>query len=210
MSGKNPIPPATGFPVPGRDDLTCPVPQVSIKAALRHAWAHPWPGNEPLTCPHHFLDTSAITEPGRRTRVLVSVDVGYHNSGWFANSDYESALHLSFSHPRPDRPRAYRARPDLGIPQPYTGMDLETVSDDEARAWGLVFYGPANAPKAWFEPAASVFDPYRQPNVVHLRLFHDKGRRPIIPRGEPYNIRPWADGTSPKKITEGRLGADVR
>jgi hypothetical protein len=32
----------------------------------------------------------------------------------------------------------------------------------------------------------------------------------IVPEGEPYSIRPWADGSSPRKVTEGRLGADVR
>jgi hypothetical protein len=198
------------YEVPGRDDLRCPVPRHVIRAMLAHARAHPWPGNRPLDCPRHFLDTTAITEPGRKTRVLLSLDVGYHNSGWFANSDYESCLHLSVSYPRPEVPKAYRARPELGQPDDYVGMDLETPADDEVRAWGLVFYGPEHAPKAWFEPAASVFDPYRMPNVVHLRLFLDKGGRPFIPRGEPYKIRPWADGSSPKKITEGRLGADVR
>lgn len=202
-------PPLTSA-VPGRDDLTCPLPPHVIKAALRHAHQHPWPGNEPLTCPAHRLDTTAITEPGRRTRLLLSKDSGYHNSGWFANSDYESCLHLSVSWPRPEIPRAYRARPELGQPRDYVGMDLETPTDDEVRAWGLVFFGPEHAPKAWFEPAASVFDPYRMPNVVHLRLFLDRGGRPFIPCGEPYKIRPWADGSSPRKITEGRLGADVR
>ena len=96
------------------------------------------------------------------------------------------------------------------MPRDYVGMDLETPSDDEVRAWGLVFYGPEHAPKAWFEPAASIFDPYRMPNVVHLRLFLDKGGRPFIPRGEVYKLRPFTDGSSPKKITEGRAGADVR
>lgn len=197
-------------PVPGRDDLTCPLPAAVIKATVRHARAHPWQCDTALTCPHHKLDTTAITEPGRLTRLLFSLDVGYHKSGWFANSDWESNLHLSVSHPRPDVPRAYRARPGIGVPADYTGMDLETPTDDEVRAWGLVFYGPEHAPKAWFEPAASVLDPYRSPNVVHLRLFLDKAGRPFIPSGEPYTIRPWADGTSPRKITEGRLGADIR
>lgn len=197
-------------PVPGREDLTCPLPLGVIRATLRHVRAHPWPGNVPLDCPAHTLDTTAITEPGRKCRVLISVDVGYHNSGWFANSDYESCLHLSVSYPRPEIPRAYRARPELGMHNDYTGMDLETPADEEVRAWGLVFYGTEHAPKAWFEPAASVFDPHRMPNVVHLRLFLDKAGRPFIPKGEPYNIRPWADGSSPKKITEGRLGADVK
>jgi hypothetical protein len=34
--------------------------------------------------------------------------------------------------------------------------------------------------------------------------------QPFIPEGEPYTLRPWADGSSPAKITEGRAGADVR
>ncbi len=198
------------YAVPGREDLRCPVPRHVITATLAHARAHPWPGDEPLTCPRHFLDTSAITEPGRKTRVLLSHDVGYHASGWFANSEYESCLHMSVSHPRPEIPKAYRARPELSMPSDYVGMDLETPSDDEVRAWGLVFFGTGDAPKSWFEPAASVFDPYRMPNVVHLRLFLDQAGRAFIPAGEPYSIRPFADGSSPKKITEGRLGADVR
>lgn len=197
-------------PVPGRDDLMCPLPRWRIDVALRHARAHPWRGDEPITCPHHYLDTTAITEPGRLTRLLLSLDYGYHVSGWFANSEWESNWHLSVSHPRPEVRKAYLARPDIGIYRDGTGMALETPSDDEVRAWGLVLFGPEHAPKAWFEPAASVFDPHRTPNVVHLRLFVDKEGRPFIPKGEPYTIRPWADGTSPRKVTEGRLGADVR
>jgi hypothetical protein len=210
LAGEAPGGPFGACPVPGREDLTCPLPRWRTDVVLRHAREHPWPGNVPLDCPYHRLDTTAITEPGRKVRLLLSLDVGYHNSGWFANSDYESCLHLSVSYPRPDVRRAYRARPDLGVPHAYTGMDLETPADDEVRAWGLVFYGPEHAPKAWFEPAASVFDPYRMPNVVHLRLFLDKGGRAFTPKGEPYHIRPWADGSSPRKVTEGRLGADVR
>jgi hypothetical protein len=208
LAGEGPRP--QGSPVPGRDNLTCPLPGWLVSATLRHAKAHPWPGNVPLDCPHHKIDTTAITEPGRKVRLLLSLDFGYHNSGWFANSDYESCLHLSVSYPRPDRSRLYCARPDLGVPHDRIGMDLETPSDDEVRAWGLVFFGPEHAPKAWFEPAASVFDPYRMPNVVHLRLFLDKQGHPFLPKGEPYSIRPFADGSSPRKVTEGRLGADVR
>jgi hypothetical protein len=199
-----------GSAVPGRDDLACPLPPWKIGAVLRHARSHPWPGNVPLDCPHHRIATTAITEPGRPVRLLLSADVGYHNSGWFANSDYESCFHLSVSYPRTDRQRLYRARPEIGAPRDQVGIDLETATDEEVRAWGLVFFGPEDAPKAWFEPAASVFDPYRIPNVVHLRLFLDKAGRPFLPSGEPYTIRPWADGSSPRKITEGRLGADVR
>ena len=210
LAGEAPRGPFGASPVPGRDDLMCPLPRWRVEATLRHAKAHPWPGNAPLECPHHWIDTTAITEPGRKVRLALSLDVGYHVSGWFANSEWDSNFHLSVSHPRPDRPRLYRKRPDIGISADWAGHDIETPSDDEVRAWGLVFYGPEHAPKAWFEPAASVFDPYRVPNVVHLRLFLDKERRPFLPSGEPYTIRPWADGSSPRKVTEGRLGADVR
>lgn len=199
-----------GWPVPGREDLACPLSRAVIKAMKRHAREHPWPGNRPLDCPHHWVNTTAITEPGRLTRLGLSLDAGYHNSGWFSNADYESCLHLSVSYPRPARSRWYRPRPELGRPREWRGIDLETPADGEVRAWGLVFFGPAHAPKAWFESAASVFDPYRMPNVVHLRLFLDRSGRPFTPRGEPYHIRPWADGSSPAKVTEGRLGADVR
>lgn len=199
--------PATTSTVWGRDDLTCPLPRVVIRNVIRHAWAHPWPGNVPLDCPRHFLDTTAITEPGRPTRLLISVDVGYHNSGWFANSDYESCLHVSISHPRSDRPKLYTAK--RGVYDAHVGIDLEEPREDEVRAWGLVFYG-AEHRKAWYEPPASVFDTYRAPGVAHLRLFHDRGGQPIIPTGEPYKLKPWPDGTSPAKVTEGRAGADVR
>ena len=141
-----------GSPVPGREDLTCPLSRAVIKAVKRHAREHPWPGNTPLTCPAHILDTTAITEPRRPVRLLCSVDYGYHNSGWFSNCDWESNWHLSFSHPVLNRARRrlYAARPEIGIDAARVGMDLETVSDDEVRAWGLVFFGPEHAPKAWF------------------------------------------------------------
>jgi hypothetical protein len=177
---------------------------------LRDAHAHPWRGDTSVTDRRHIADTSAILEPGRPTRVMLTFDFDYHGSGWFANSDYDRCLHLSLSHPLPDRPAVIRPLPqDLG-PGVAAGLDLETPSDDEARAWGLVFFR-RYAQWAWFEPAVGPGDPYRSPNVVHLRLYFDKAtKRPILPRGEVYELRPWADGTSPKKITEGRAGADVR
>jgi hypothetical protein len=79
------------------------------------------------------------------------------------------------------------------------GYQLETVSDDEARAWGRVVYRK-DASMAWFEPAASIFDPYRAPNVVHLRLFYDRTMQPFMPEGEPYTLKPWDDGSSPEKV----------
>lgn len=192
----------------GRDDLVCPVLEVVVRRMIRHAFKHPWPGDRRLTCPAHKLDTTAILERGQNTRILLSVDYDYHGSGWFANSDYERCLHLSLSHPRPEIPRVYHRDLD-GKPGRHMGMDLETPTDDEARAWGRVFFRQ-HATKAWFEPAVGPNDPYRSPSVVHLRLYLDKRGQPMIPRGEVYHLRPFADGSSPLKITEGRLGGDVR
>jgi hypothetical protein len=195
-------------PVWGRDDLTCPLTAQRVRQLHQHALNHPWPGDEPLTCPAHRVGTTAITEPGRPTRLIYSLDVGYHASGWFANSDYEKCLHLSLSHPRREIPKLY-VNPASIAPGRHVGVDLETPTDDEARAWGRVLFG-RHASLSWFEPAATTLDPYRMPNVVHLRLYLNKDNEPIMPIGEVYDLRPWDDGTSPRKITEGRAGADVR
>lgn len=193
----------------GRHDLACPVPTWRIRAVLAFAKANPWPGNEPIRDRRHVLDTSAITEPGRKTRVIFTLDAGYHASGWFANSDYERCFHLSLSHPRPEVVRIYRIPSDVDpLRTPYVGSDIETPTDDEARAWGRVFFRE-HATKALFEPAVGPLDPYRTPGVVHLRLYIDQAGTPIVPRGEVYDLLPFADGSSPKKITEGRAGADV-
>lgn len=199
--------PAT-TPVHGTD-LVAPVAPSRIARILKHARGHPWPGNEPLSCPGHLLDSRAVTEPGRWVRILVSLDYGYHASGWFANSDYERCLHLSVSHPRPDAPRMVIPAGKGNATAPTPGMALETPSDAEVRAWGRVFFRE-HAPLAWFEPAAGTLDPYRLPNIVHLRLYLDAHDRPFLPTGEVYHLRPWADGSSPAKITHGRAGADVR
>lgn len=192
----------------GRDDLTCPLSGRAVRRMLRHAYDHPWRGDEALTCPDHYANTTAITEPGRPTRLLLSLDYAYHQSGWFANSDYERCLHLSVSFPRPDRPRLYRA----GIgnsPVPTIGCDVEAPEDEEVKAWGRVFFRD-RVTMAWLEPAVGPLDPHRAPGVSHLRLYLDHAGHPMMPRGEVYTIRPFADGSSPERITEGRLGADVR
>jgi hypothetical protein len=195
-------------PVWGSDSLTCPITTRDRARLLGHAYAHPWRGDRALTCPLHRLDTTAITEPGRPVRLLISVDVGYHQSGWFANSDYEKCLHLSVSYPRPDRPRLYLPG-TANLAAPVLGQDVEAPEDREVRAWGRVFFRE-HAPLSWLEPAVGLLDPHRFPGVVHLRLYLDQAGQPMIPRGEVYHLLPFEDGTSPVKVTEGRLGADVR
>lgn len=152
----------------GRDDLTCPLAGARVLQMLRDAHSRPWRGDTSVTDRRHIADTTAITEPGRLTRVMLTFDFDYHGSGWFANSDYDRCLHLSISHPRPDRTVVRAVPKHLGDGR-YRGMDLETPTDDEARAWGLVFFRQY-AQWAWFEPAVGPGDPYRAPNVVHLRL----------------------------------------
>ena len=195
-------------PVWGRDDLTCPLPARMVRRVLRHAYDHPWRSDEALTCPGHRVDTTAITEPGRPVRLLLSLDFNYHGSEWFANSDYEQCLHLSISYPRPDRPRLYLPG-TANLTAPVLGQDVEAPEDVEVRAWGRVFFR-GRARFAWLEPAVGPLDPYRAPGVSHLRLYLDQTGNVIQPRGEVYHLVPFADGTSPKKITEGRAGADVR
>lgn len=190
--------------VPGRDDLTCPLPRAFLRKWQRWIDAHPWRGDTPIENPRHFLDTTSITEPGRPIRLLYSLDYGYHSSGWFANSDYDQCWHLSISHPGEAQLVVVEANGAVG---PYRSAP----TDDEARAWGLVLWGPDRATWAWFEPAVGPGDPYRSPGVVHLRLYRDKlTGEAMMPRGEVYDLRPWADGSSPAKILDGRLGADVR
>lgn len=187
--------------VVGRPELTCPLNRGQVRRLRRVAMTYPWRGDQMLDG-RHCVDTTAILEPGRPTRIMLSFDHDYHRSGWFANSEWEQNLHLSLSHPRPDRLRWYQHVGQMG-------MDAETPADDEARAWGRVFYGQAY-PMAWFEPAVGPDDPYRMPGVVHLRLFVNGRGEPFMPTGEPYTLRPFADGSSPPKILDGRAGADVR
>jgi hypothetical protein len=163
--------------------------------------ANPWRGDTPLLDPRFVWDTSALTEPGRSTRTLFSLDFNYHGSGWFANSDFEQCLHLSISH------------------KPEAGRDGETAkpvspSDEEVRTWGRAAFGE-HRHKALVEPPAStlsidVLYERRSPGVAHIRLWLDRDGQPIKPEGEVYHLKPWDDGTSPEKVLEGRAGADVR
>lgn len=189
----------------GLDQLSCPNSISQINAVIRHAWDHPWMGNEPLMCRLHGLETTAITEPGMPTRIRFSLDHGYHQSGWFANSEFERCLHLSISHPRPDRPKLHRTPEGTLV----MGIDCEAPSHGEIVAWGRVFFR-AHAQLALMEPAVGPGDQYRSAGVAHLRLWVDKVGRPFKPEGEVYHHKPFPDGSSPAKIVGGRLGADVK
>ena len=171
-----------------------------------HAFVHPWRGNEPLTCPLHALQTTAITEPGRPTQLRCSFDYAYHGSGWFKNSDFEQCLHVSVSHVDRGKTEVRHIPPDLGGGT-VVGPKLETPSDAEVRAWARAFFGEHER-IAWLEPEASVLDPYRMPNIVHVRLYYDQEMRPFMPDGEVYTLKPLV-GVSPPKILDG-AGGDIR
>lgn len=145
------------------------------------AFVYPFDGQSVIRS-RHRLHTDSLTEPGRTVSIIVTLDSGTHASGWWRNSDYDRCLHLSVTHPG-----------SIVIGR------LETPSDKEVASWAKALFGP-HLNKTWTEPAASVFDPHRQPNVCHVRLFLDKENRPIMPEGEVYHLKPWKDGTSPEKI----------
>lgn len=175
--------------------------RLHMAGMLPFVLARPWRGDTPLMDPRHVWDTTALTEPGRPTRILFSLDYGYHASGWFANSDFEQCLHLSISH-KPDNIQVGETASPIA------------PTDEEIRAWGVATFGE-DRHKALVEPPASplsidVLVERRSPGVAHIRLWLDRDGNRVKPVGEPYHLRPWDDGTSPEKVMEGRLGADVR
>lgn len=190
-----------------RDEREVAKRDQQVARVKAHAFVHPWQGDTFLTCPLHEVNGPAITEPGRPTQVRCSFDYHYHGSGWFKNSDFEQCLHVSVSHVDRGHQEVRHIPPDLGGGV-AVGPKLETPTDAEVWAWARAFFGD-DARMAWVEPAASVLDPYRMPNIVHLRLYYDQSMRPFMPSGEVYTLRPLA-GLSPEKVTEGAAGGDAR
>ncbi len=175
-----------------------------IERLRRTAFKYPWWGNGPVGSQHRLV-TTAILEPRRMTSLALTFDRGHHNSGWWANHEYDTCLHLSITHPT-DR-IVHRL-----VDGQFTATRLlESPSDAEVWEWATAFFGEHVA-KCWVEPPASTLDPYRLPNVAHVRLFYvrseDRAWVPIQPTGEVYHLRPIE--SSPAKILEGRLGGDVR
>lgn len=178
----------------------------AVERLKGHAFKHPWRGDKPLTCPLHRLKTTAITEPGRPTQIVCTFDHHYHGSGWFKNADYEQCLHVSVSFVG-EGDEVRHVPPDLGGGV-VMAPKLETPTDAEVWAWAVEFFGDDGARIAWVEPAASVLDPYRMPNIVHARLYYDQSMRPFMPEGEVYTLKPLV-GLSPPKIMDGAIGGDA-
>lgn len=171
---------------------------LALDEAFRLVARHP---NRPLV-----FDCEALTEPGRPVSLVLSYDVGHHACGWWANADYDRCYHLSITHPASGTERV-KAPAVQGGGWVYR-RKLETPTDAEVWAWAVEAWGEQNARLTWTEPACAPGDPYRLPNVVHVRLFVDEHGQPFMPLGEVYTLRPTRQ--SPAKIIDGRLGADVR
>jgi hypothetical protein len=148
----------------------------------------------------------AQTDRDGQVSLVLSFDEGYHQSGWWANADYERCFHLSVAMLSEGEER-------VTMPEQYGGgwmlrRKMETPSDAEVWAWAVLVFGAEHARMTWTEPAAPPGDKYRLPNVVHVRLFLDENLVPFMPLGEVYHLKPTAE--SPAKILDGRMGADVR
>lgn len=157
-----------------------------LRILMTRAKSRPWDGSATVLS-RHYLDTTALTEPGRPVRIVLTYDVGHHACGWWRNSDYNQCWHLSVSWPA--------GVPVPGRPPTY----LEAPPDAEVRAWARALFGE-HVVWTWTEPPASTLDPYRRPGVAHVRLFTDRAGAPILPEGEVYDLKPWHDGTSPAKV----------
>lgn len=105
--------------VHGRPDLQCPITWGTVRRVLSNAVANPWRGG-PLPRAN-AVDTTAILEPNRPTRVVLTYDHA------------EAALHLSVSHPR----LAVTAGGGAGLPP--AAVELPSLS--EVDAWTRVFFG---------------------------------------------------------------------
>lgn len=104
--------------VHGRPDLHCPITWGTVRSLLTYAVANPWQGM-PLARAN-TVDTTAILDPGRPTRVVLTYDRD------------AAALHLSVSHPRDVVPGAAPGAVDV----PSMG---------EVDAWSRVFFGVRHA-----------------------------------------------------------------
>lgn len=174
------------------------------RGPMRVAKMNPQRGDQPMVDRRRVLDTEAILDPGRPTRVLVSIDVGYATSGWFANSDWERCWHISVSHPDVE---GWRRAKRLGLRPPHP----EAPDRAEVAAWAQAAYGDDRR-LAWYEPPASAFDINgRTPGVWHVRLYlHPDTGLPFKPEGEPHHYKPHDDITPPKADRGNRVAPSLR
>ena len=104
--------------------------------------------------------------PEHNAIIILTRDVGHHDSGWWKNPDYERCWHLSIS---------YREVND--------GRLLDQDKAESARI-ARAFFGD-DARLLWCEPSYS--EDGKRADVWHYRLFCDAGWQPLKPRGEVYS-----------------------
>lgn len=97
---------------------------------LRNAERDPWSGQSTIPS-RQKIQTTGITEPGRPTFLCVTYDVGYHNSGWWANADYNQCWHISVSH----------IGDGLEVVAGEIRRRVEAPEDREVTAWAEAFFG---------------------------------------------------------------------
>lgn len=153
----------------------------------RTAARNPWRGREDIPQTQRLVAPSYV-DPDVGISLLVTLDQGYHASGWWRNSEYDQCWHASL------------VCMDATTNPPSFTDPIVNVT----RAWTQVLFG-AQMRHAWIEPPASPLDVYRNARAsqytTHVRIFIDrKTRLPITPKGEVYDLVPWAEGDSPEKI----------
>lgn len=143
------------------------------------------PSRDLFRATHQILDQSAPLTLG------LVLDHGHHASGWFRNSDYDRCLHLSLSCPDLE----WRGSVAISADRPGrpVGGGFLPIPTQEIRLWAGLCFGQDQR-WLWREGGQYIRE------VVHLRLFLDQQNQPVMPVGEVYDLKPWADGTSPEKI----------
>lgn len=173
---------------------TLPEPTVAQLNVARQMRAYcrrrPWDGRVlTMAACRAVRQVPAATDPELRTNLLLTLDKGYHASGWWRNAEYDTCWHLSLSWPTPDG----RAMSYLDMPRA------------EVDFWARLFFGEF-ARWVWHEPGGADVPgrsmAHRQAHkpINHLRLFLDRHtHRPILPTGEVYELTRW-DPDTPAKV----------
>lgn len=157
-----------------------------LRRLRRRAVEDPWDGREVPQA--HRITARSVLDPDVGVSLLLTYDRGYHASGWWRNSQYDTCWHASL------------VCLDLTGPRPVHTDPVDRV----VRAWMHALFGEWMR-HAWIEPPAAPGDPHRNAPAskyaTHVRIFTDRGPlRPITPVGEVYHLLPWDDGTSPAKV----------
>jgi hypothetical protein len=166
----------------------------------RRARQFPWQGRTEISDALK-AEVESPEEPGKRISILLTFDVGHHASGWWRNSGYDQCWHVSLCVVKETL---------LEIPgETVRGPDgriaaFETPTQGDLRTIAEAIFG-ADVRKAWIEPPAGSFDPYRNKpqsrHAYHVRVFVDRRTgASIVPQGEVYDLKPWSEGDSPEKV----------